>query len=204
MVWSAGGSGGLTTAELDAALATQTTAIDTSLATQTTAIDTSIVDELDSTSRNFMRLRTATVTTANVSTTFAGGMGYSGAHLVTLSLVTPSVVPPATSDIDYTDIIMIIAMNVFFDLANSDTAQFAYCQLRVMDLMSQNVPITYNYDFVSAKDLKKIQWPISMPLVPDYPNQTRPIEVELRGTVQASGTMSATDISFKYWMIKGA
>ena len=203
MVWSAGGSGGLTTAQLDTALATQTTAIDTSLATQTTAIDTSIVDELDSTSRNFMRLRTATVTTANVSTTFAGGMGYSGAHLVTLSLVTPSVVPPATSDIDYTDIIMIIALNAFFDLANSDTAQFAYAKFVLQDVRDGGgtVPTTGS---VSAKAIKTIQWPISIPVSEDHPDQTRDIELQIWGNVQSSGTMSATDISFTYYMLKGA
>tara|TARA_R100001086_G_scaffold3986_1_gene2726 strand:- start:264 stop:824 length:561 start_codon:yes stop_codon:yes gene_type:complete len=186
MVQSLGG-GGLTTAQLD-----------TALATQTTALDTSLVDELDSTSRNFMRLRTGTVTMDNQSTTNSGYI----AKLDTV-YISMCAVQPATPDIDMTDTFMVMALNAFFDLANSDTAQFAYAKFVLQDVRDGGgtVPTTGS---VSAKAIKTIQWPISIPVSEDHPDQTRDIELQIWGNVQSSGTMSATDISFVYYMVKGA
>jgi len=231
MVQSLGGGGGLTTAQLDTALATQTTAIDTSLATQTTTLDTSLatqtttldtaiytnlVSQLDSTSRNLMRLRTFTINKGNCSSTATGAPHGPLLQAELFISADQNYYPSHAPDIDMTDQFIIMCMNGFFTLANSDPTNLAYATMKVLNTMDAAISVPYETAAASAKWSSLVQWPMSWPIVPEFPTYTGPsppsfpaytmpnILVEIWGNVQLSGTMSAIDCTFVYYLIKGA
>ena len=191
MVWSAGGSGGLTTAELDAALATQTT-----------AIDTSIVDELDSTSRNLLRVRSTTLSPANQSTTSLSSVKI---HTTTIDI------QGGSPDFDYSTNFIMCALNAVFTLADDTAGINAYGKIKIEKVLNGASIATWapSGDGAGMQGTTPItfQYPVSTNIIAELGGAigySEDIDIELWGYTNGSGTALITDISYKYWSYRGA
>ena len=193
MVWSAGGSGGLTTEQLD-----------TALATQTTAIDASIVDELDSTSRNLLRVRSMTITTANQSTT---SLGWGYQRLTTTTITAQGVSP----DFDFNTNFQMCALHTTLTLVNETAGSYAYCQLIVNRVIDG--PYAYNFSPAATGAVNNGDTPITFiyPItgsfvgLPTSAGYEGDIFIEVWGKVEGvAGTTVISDISHKCWSYRGA
>jgi len=181
MVWSAGGSGGLTTEQLDAAL--------------------------DSTSRNLLRVRSTTITTANTSTT-----SVSMAKITTTTLTIQGTSP----DFDYSTNFIISAINNIFTVADDTAGVNAYGTIKITRIvdgitssqftggyasggMQGTTPVTFDYP-ISGNFVGMPQAGVSTPS--SFPDGN--IYIEIWGYTNGSGTALITDISHKYWSYRGA
>jgi len=189
MVWSAGGSGGLTTAELDAALATQTTALDTSL-----------VDELDSTSRNLLRVRSATITMANQSTTSVSTTKISDIEID---------VQGGSPDFDYSTNFIMCAINAVLTVVDDTAGVNAYGKIKIGNIINGAYTAKWSGAPVGVQGTTPItfQYPIGANIMAAFQGALgydEDITIELWGYTNGSGTAFQTDISFKYWSYRGA
>ena len=181
MVWSAGGSGGLTTEQLDAAL--------------------------DSTSRNLLRVRSTTITTANCSTT-----SVSMAKITTTTIAVQGTSP----DFDYSTNFIMSAINSAFTVADDTAGVNAYCIIKIDKVIDCIGPYTFTGIAASAAmqgtTPVPFDWPITGNFVglpeagvatpSSYPYGD--IKIEVWGHTNGSGTALITDISHKYWSYRGA
>ena len=182
MVWSAGGSGGLTTEQLDAAL--------------------------DSTSRNLLRIRSTTITTANQSTT-AGSL---------TKLATTTIAIQGTSpDFDYSTNFIMSAINNTFTVADDTAGVNAYGQIRINKVIDGSAPTNFTggamQGAMQGTTPVPFDWPISAIGIVGLPEagvatpSSYPygdIYIQIWGYTNGSGTALITDISHKYWSYRGA
>ena len=178
MVWSAGGSGGLTTEQLDAAL--------------------------DSTSRNLLRVSTTTITTANQSTTSAG---YGWQKLTTTTITAQGGSPDFDFNTNFqmcaiTSTLTLVNETtggrangrVWVDqvIAGQYTAVFAASGPAAIN--DGDTPVTYTYPLTGSF----VGLPTSIANHGD-------IFIEIYGYVGGTGgTTVITDISHKCWGYRGA
>ena len=174
MVWSAGGAGGLTTAELDAAL--------------------------DDTTRNLLRVRSGTITMANQSTTSISTTKISDIEIDVqegspdFDYSTNFIMCAINAVLTVVDDTAGVNAYGRFKIGNVINGSATASQFTGQPVATQGTtPLTFQYP-IGTNIIAAFQGGVG------YKN----IEIELWGYSNEVGTALQTDISFKYWSYRGA